>query len=93
MQILGSVEKEWVKKKMGVLMNICEGPACQKCSFYVGRQVLDHVSLKDADMTEEAERWELEPKLASLWWTKHFCFRDAGGHHDLHADRATQNTF
>ena len=33
MQIPGNVEPEWVKKKMGVLMDNCEGQAHPVCSF------------------------------------------------------------
>ena len=38
--------------------------------------MLDPISLEDApgadeieDLIEEAERWDVEPKPASLWWT------------------------
>ena len=52
--------------------------------FYVGRQLLDHISLKDALGAEDQGR---EPVVV-----KHFRFRDDGGRDDLHANRAAQNT-
>ena len=48
MQIMVNVEPEWVKQKMGVIMNYDGGRAHQINCFYVGRQLRDHVSLKDA---------------------------------------------
>ena len=31
--------------------------------------ILSHSKTDDYDLIEEAERWDLEPRLASLWWT------------------------
>ena len=38
------------------------------------------------DLSEEAERWDLEPKPAGLW-------SDDGGHYDRHASRTAPYTF
>ena len=79
MQILGHVELERVKKKMGPLMNIREEPAHQICSlmcadnYWIMSRPQMHLEQMVVGMIEEAERWDLEPKPASLWWTSTYC--------------------
>ena len=53
MQILGNVEPEWMRRKMGVLMDIDEGQTHQKSSFFVGWSLLDDVSLNDAPVADD----------------------------------------
>ena len=48
MQILENVEPKWMKKKMGKLMENRDGRDHQIGQLYVGRQLLDHVSLNVA---------------------------------------------
>ena len=40
--------------------------------LHVGRQLLDHAPLQKklrTDAIEKAEKWDLAPKFARLWWT------------------------
>ena len=72
MQILGNVEPEWVETMMGVLTEEREGRDHQICSFmwadnYWIMSPKAHLERMVKDFIEEAERWELEPKPASLW--------------------------
>ena len=53
MQTLENVEPEWMKKKMGVLMENREGRDHQIGSFCVGRQSPDHVPLEVAFGTND----------------------------------------
>ena len=53
MQILGNVEPEWMKRKMGELMDVDEGQTHQIWSFFVGWPLLDGVSLNDAPVTDD----------------------------------------
>ena len=71
MQLLANVEEDWVRKRMGVLLDFEGEKAHQICSFIVGRQLLDHVPLPNKFGTDatEVRRWDLAPKPASLWWT------------------------
>ena len=80
MQILVNVEPEWVKKKMGVIMNCDGGHVHQKCSFMwaddfgIMSQSKTHLEQMMKDLIEEVEWWDPQPKPA--------CFRDDGGHYD-----------
>ena len=66
---------EQAKKKIGVLVNSRAGPAHQICSFtwadnhWIMSHSKTHLEQMMKDLIEEAERWDLEPKPASLWWT------------------------
>ena len=62
-------------EKNGVLMNNGEGQAHQTCSFmwtdnhWIISHSKMHLEEMMKDLIEEAERWDWEPKPASLWWT------------------------
>ena len=45
-QILANVDEECTKKRKGVLLDVEGEGVDQRCSFHVGRQLLDHVTLK-----------------------------------------------
>ena len=72
-QISASVEEEWKKKGSDILLDL-EGEAAHLiCSFMWAdnfwimshsKEKLEHVL---RDLIEEASRWDLEPKRASLW--------------------------
>ena len=75
MQILWNVEPEWKRNKMGFHLESGHVGYHQICSFMWANKfwILFHTTIHLEQMTkelvEEAERWGLEPKLASLWWT------------------------
>ena len=75
-QILGNVEPEWMKNKMGVLLETREGQAHQMCSLMqadscrIMSPSKAHLEMMKG-LIEEAERWDLEPKPTSLSWDKH----------------------
>ena len=60
---------------MGVLVNSREGPSHQVCSFTwadnnrIMSHSKAHLEQMLKDLIEDAERWDVEPKPASLWWT------------------------
>ena len=64
-----------MKTEVGVLMENCEGQAHQMCSFMWADNywIMSHSKTRldqmMKDLNDEAERWNLEPKPASLWWT------------------------
>ena len=61
-----NVEKEWVRKRKGVLLDVEGEGAHQICSFMWADNSWIMQLLKD--LIEEAGKVELEPKPASLWW-------------------------
>ena len=74
-QILANVEEEWMKKRKVILLDMEGERAHQICSFVWAdnfwimshsKENLEHML---RDLIEEAGRWDLEPKPASLWWT------------------------
>ena len=69
MQILWNVEPEWKRKKMGLHIYTYQGGERQICSFLVCGQVFHIISLED---DEGLDKWNLEPKPASLKWTSTF---------------------
>ena len=77
MQILWNIESEW-RRKMWLYIYLCQGESYQIRSFMwlYHYWILSHskTSLEQMmkDLIEEMERWELEQKLTSLWWTSTF---------------------
>ena len=74
-QLLATVEKGWIKERMGILMDFeCE-KAHQKCSFmwadnfWIISHTEQNLEQMLRDLIEEASRWDLVHKPASLWWT------------------------
>ena len=90
---------------MGVLMEIRQGRYHQMCSF-VGGQLLDHVSFKKSHLETmskdlmEAERSDLDPEPASLWWAStsaHEMMEDItistrAGRHTMPFEKSVQDT-
>ena len=79
----------------------CDSHQIWKC-FVVMSQSKEHLKQMIKDLTEEVERWDLEPALASFWWSsthadeirEHMDDGDKKGLHDLevhiHLDGATR---
>ena len=69
------VEENWVRKRMGVLFRVGGTKNTPDMQCHVGRRHLDHVPFQKSpgtdaeDLIQEAEKWDLAPKPASLWWT------------------------
>ena len=90
MQILVNVEPEWVKQKMGVIVNCDGGHAHQICSFMwadnygIMSHSKTHLEQIKKDLLEEAE-WTCNrhPQASEM----------TGGHYDPHANREARNTF
>ena len=74
-QILANVEEGWMKKRIDILLDIAGGREHQICSlmwddnFWIVSHSKENLELMLRDLIEEASRWDLEPKPASLWWT------------------------
>ena len=75
MQILSEVEERWKEGRMGLLLDFKDEKDHQICSVMWADNVwlMSHSkkSLDEMvqDIIEEAGRWDLLPKAASLWWT------------------------
>ena len=75
MVILANVEEEWMRKRSGILVDLEGEGVHQRCSFMWADNfwIMSHSeeNLKHMlrDLIAEANRWDLVPKLASLWWT------------------------
>ena len=60
---------------MGIHIGTCHGEHHKICSFtwpdnfWIMSHSQAHQEQKLKDLIEEAERWDLDPKPASLWWT------------------------
>ena len=73
-QLRASVEGNWKLKNMGLLLAFKEEKAQQICSimwadkFWITFHSRRHLEQMLRDFIEE-EKWDLAPKLASLWWT------------------------
>ena len=78
MQFLANGEEDWVSKRMGVFLDLKGRRTHQICSFmladnfWIMHHSKAHLEQMLRDLIQEAEEWELEPKLASLWWTSTF---------------------
>ena len=74
-QILANVEEEWMKKRKGILLDKDGAKVHQICSlmwadnFWIMSHSEENMELVLRDLMQEASRWDLEPKPASLWWT------------------------
>ena len=66
-QILADVEEEWMKKRMGVLLDLEFERTHRICSFMSRSE--ENLEQMLRDLIEEANRWDLVPKPTSLWWT------------------------
>ena len=65
-----------MRRRMGVLVDKLSSWEPSDPQFCAGRHILwimshstVHLEQMPREFIEEAERWELEPTLASLWWT------------------------
>ena len=71
-QILANVEEEWMRKRSGVLLDL-EGEGVQICSSIWADNfwIISHSkeNLEHKQLIEEASKWDIKPKPASLWWT------------------------
>ena len=73
-QLPANVKEGWIKKRTGILMDFEGEIAHQLRSFMSAHNfwIMSHTkSLEQMlrDLIEEANRWDLVPKPASLWWT------------------------
>ena len=74
-QIWANVEEEWMRKRSGILVDLEGEGVHQICSFMWADNFRIMSHSKDIleqmirDLIAEANRWDLVPKLASLWWT------------------------
>ena len=73
-QLLANVEEHWTRK-MGVVLD-CEGekahPICSFTwadNFWILSHSKSHIEPMLRVLIEEAVKWDLAPKPASLWWT------------------------
>ena len=68
-----SEEEEWMKKGSGILLDLEGEAAHQICSFtwaddfWIMSHSKENLEQMLRDLLEEASRWDLEPKPASLW--------------------------
>ena len=67
MQISWNVEEEWSRNRIGVHIGKCQGESHQICSFV---RADNYCSMSHSPVRLEQERWDLDPKPASLWWTR-----------------------
>ena len=69
------VEEEWIKKRKDTLLDMEGERGNQICSFmwtdssWIMSHSKENSEQMSRDLVEEASRWDLEPKPASLWWT------------------------
>ena len=70
MQLLANVDKNWVRKRMCVLPDF-EGQR-NVDNFWIMSHSESHREQMLKDLIQDAEKWDLAPKPASLWWNK--CF-------------------
>ena len=74
MQMLWNVKELWKKRKMWPHMTD-QGGFHHMCSFmwadnyWILSQLKEKLEQMMKELVEEAKRWKLEPKPASLWWT------------------------
>ena len=81
-QIWAYVEGEWMKKRKGILLHVEGEGVHQICSFmqadnfWIMSHSKEHLEQMLRDLVEEANRWDLEPKPASLWWTRTYALEE-----------------
>ena len=74
-QLLANVEETWTRKRMGILLDLEGLKKHQICSFmwtdnfWIMPHSKRNLEQMLKDLNQEAERWDLAPKPASLWWT------------------------
>ena len=75
-QLLASVEGKWKQKNMGLLLDLTGEKAHHICScmwadnFWMMSHSKRNLEQMPRDLIEEAEKWDLAPKPASLWRTR-----------------------
>ena len=63
------------RKRIGLLMETCQGGGfknlqfCVADNYWILSHSKTHLEQMMKDLTGEADRWDVEPKPASLWWT------------------------
>ena len=73
------------EKRMGVLSDLEGQRAHQICSFmwadnfWIVSHPKKHLEQTLRDLMQEAEKWDLAPKPASLWWTSTFDSEEKSG--------------
>ena len=74
-QLFANVEEEWMEKRSGILLDFEVERTHQICSFmwagnfWIMSHSKENLEPMSRDFIEEASRWDVEPKPASLWWT------------------------
>ena len=74
-QVWANVEEEWMKKRKGILLDLEGEEVHQICcfmwadNFWIMSHAKEKLEHMQRDLIEEASRWDVEPKPASLWWT------------------------
>ena len=74
-QLQANVEETWTRKRIGIRLDLERQRAHQMRSFmwadnfWIMSHSESHLEQMLQDLIEEAEKWDLHPKLASLWWT------------------------
>ena len=93
MQILANVEQGWKKERMGVVLDLEGKKKSSNLQFHVCRHNCcavshskTHLERMMKDLVQEAGRWDVEPKPASLWWTSTY---DSEEKNDLSIDTET----
>ena len=77
-QLLANVEENRTRKRVGILLDLEGERAHQICSFmwadnfWIMSHSQSNLEQMLRDLIEEAEKWDLAPKPASLWWTSTF---------------------
>ena len=73
-QLLANVEEEWVRKRIGILLDL-EGEKAHQIrsftwtdNFWIMSHSKGNLEQMLQNLIEEAEKWDLVPKHASLWW-------------------------
>ena len=74
-QLLAKVQETWTRKRMGILLDLAGQRAHHISSFmwadnfWITSHSKSILGQMQRDLIEEAEKWDLAPKLASPWWT------------------------
>ena len=73
--IWANVEEEWMRRSSGTVLDLEEDGVHQICSlmwadnFWIMSHSKENLEQMQRELTEEADKWDLVPKPASLWWT------------------------